>query len=40
MSEYPFHQLIRLCRQDKSHNVDVRMLAQGYCVAIISLSLL
>ena len=45
--EYPLHQLICLGHLHVeihatllNSNVDVRILAQGYCVAIISLSLL
>ena len=43
--EYPFHELIRLGPQEihialSNPNIDVRILAQGYCVAIVSFSLL
>ena len=42
--EYPLHQLIRLGRLEvhialSNPDIDVRILAQGYCVAIVSLSL-
>ena len=41
--EYPLHQLIRLGRLEivialSNPSIDVRIFAQGYCVAIISLS--
>ena len=43
--EYPLHELIRLGPQEihialSNPNIDVRILAQGYCVAIVSFSLL
>ena len=43
--EYPLHQLICLGRLMihialSNPNIDVRIFAQGYCVAIFSLSLL
>ena len=43
--EYSLHQLLRLGRQEihialSNLNTDVRILAQGFCVAIVSLSLL
>ena len=43
IAEYPLHQLIRLdCMEihmalANPANIDVRILAQGYCVAIVSL---
>ena len=45
IAEYPLHQLLRLGRQEihialSNPNTDVRILAQGFCVAIVSLSLL
>ena len=44
IEEYPLHQLIRLGRLEihialSNPNIDVRIFAQGYCVAIVSLSL-
>ena len=44
-AEYPLHQLIRLRRLEfhialSNPNIDVRIFAEGYCVAIVSLSLL
>ena len=45
IAEYPLYQLIRLGRQEihialSNPNTDVRIFAQGYYVAIVSLSLL
>ena len=45
ITEYPIHQLIRLGRLEvhvalSNPNIDVKLLAQGDCFAIISLSLL
>ena len=45
IAEYPLHQLLRLGRQEihialSNPNTDVRILVQGFCVAIVSLSLL
>ena len=45
MADYPRHQLIRLGRLEihfsaSNPNIDVRILAQGHCVVIVSLSLL
>ena len=45
IAEIPLHQLLRLGRQEihialSNPNTDVRILAQGFCVAIVSLSLL
>ena len=42
IAEYPLHQLIRLARLEiyialSNLNNDVRILAQSYCVAIVSL---
>ena len=40
IAEYPLHQLLRLGRQEiyialSNSNTDVRILAQGFCVAIV-----
>ena len=45
MAEYPPHQLIHLGRLEihialSNPNIDVRILAHGFCVAIVSPSLL
>ena len=45
IAEYPLHQSIRLGHliihiAFSNSNIDVRILGQGYCVAIVSLSLL
>ena len=45
IAEYPLHQLIRLGHLEShialsNRNNDVRVLAQGYCVSIVSLTLL
>ena len=45
IADCPIHQLIRLDRQEihialSNSDIDVRILAQGYCAAIVSLSLL
>ena len=45
IAEHPPHQLIRLGSLEihislSNLNIDVKILAQGYCVAIVSLSLL
>ena len=44
-AEYPLHQLIHPSHLEtpialSNPNIDVKVLAQGYCVAIVSLSLL
>ena len=45
ITEYPIHQLRRLGRLEvhialSNRNIDVQILAQGYCFATVSLSLL
>ena len=45
ITEYPIHRLIRLGRLEvhialSNPNIDVKILAQGYCFATVSLSLL
>jgi len=45
IADYQLHKLIRLGCQEihialSNPNIDVRILAQGYCVVIVSLSLL
>ena len=44
ITEYPIHQLRRLGRLEvhialSNRNIDVQILAQGYCFATVSLSL-
>ena len=46
IAEYPFYQLTLLGRLEihialsNAANIDVRILARGYCVAIVNLSML